>query len=70
MFGQQAQEGLRRYLANQPTSAELGKWPEAKRKTLSERRMWALAYFVRSLREPRSFWQYLFADQAGRYAED
>ncbi len=55
-------QGLRSYLAIQPTEAQLGAMIEEEKDALVQRRLWALVYYVRSLARPKGMLDWLFRD--------
>ena len=66
VFGSAAAAELGRFVARLPDQDAIDKLDDAGRAALTAERLWALAYYVQSLRS-RSTADYLFSDQAGRY---
>ena len=55
-------QGLRSYLAIQPTEAQLGAMIEEEKDALVQRRLWALVYYVRSLGRAKGAFYWLFGE--------
>jgi cytochrome c oxidase cbb3-type subunit 2 len=70
MFDPAAQAEILRHVATLPTSDELEALPPPRLRALVERRLWALATYVATLRRPRGIVDYLFLDQASRLPLD
>lgn len=68
-YGKGVAPVLQKWVAQMPTQARIDEMSEPDRIALAQRRLWALAAYVMSLRKPRCWTDWLFEDQPGRYAE-
>lgn len=66
IYGQGARAALERVIRAMPSDAEIEAMTDEARQRLAGRRMWALAFYTRSLRVARSAWRWLVLDTPGR----
>lgn len=62
VYGNHDIEALRQWLSAQPSSAEIGRMPEAQKQNLAEKRKWALAHYVSGLAKKPNFLVRMFTE--------